>query len=377
MDRSLIKKHNFDKAKAHIQSFSNKLPSNPAFERVEVDGGLFGWGDHKVTGSEMNNFIGKVQDRLISVNDSLRKIVKEFREVYSAFDSLDTEYISGILSSVEAAEKASGEALTAQKDINRTIEGLVKTASIVTVLKEDVEKLKKAPLSIENEMKAIVADIISLQQHKNKLASIVHLNDIDLIWDDINTQRENMSVLQSQTDNYISTCNQALSTIDNEIKSLQAYRTVLEGYSHLSDIDEMWQDLAKQKDGLSSLNAQLGTFINKTEETTSVIGKDLSSLQDFQKVIEDYKHLPEIDKIWESVEHHKGAIISHIQKLEWFDGEINKVKQDIVDSTENLAEKMASNYDIMKRRTTIAYILSGCSISLLIAYIIMNLLGIL
>ena len=114
MDRSLIKKHNFDKAKTHIQSFSNKLPSNPAFERVEVDGGLFGWGDHKVTGSEMNNFIGKVQDRLISVNDSLRKIVKEFREVYSAFDSLDTEYISGILSSVEAAEKASGEALTAQ-----------------------------------------------------------------------------------------------------------------------------------------------------------------------------------------------------------------------------------------------------------------------
>ena len=63
MDKTLIKRHNFEVSKENIEKFSKKLPSNPAFDIVEVDGGLFGWGNHKVTGTEMNNFIGKVQDK--------------------------------------------------------------------------------------------------------------------------------------------------------------------------------------------------------------------------------------------------------------------------------------------------------------------------
>ena len=49
MDKALIKRHNFEVSKKNIETFSNSLPSNPAFDRVEVDGGLFGLGDHKVT----------------------------------------------------------------------------------------------------------------------------------------------------------------------------------------------------------------------------------------------------------------------------------------------------------------------------------------
>ena len=65
MDKALIKRHNFEVSKKNIETFSNSLPSNPAFDRVEVDGGLFGWGDHKVTGTEMKKCMDKVQDKLI------------------------------------------------------------------------------------------------------------------------------------------------------------------------------------------------------------------------------------------------------------------------------------------------------------------------
>ncbi len=104
---TLIKKHNFEVAKSNIERFSRNLPSDPSFDRVEVDGGLFGLGDHKVTGSEMNAFIGVVQNKLISVNSSLKSIIEEFKDVYNAFDYLDAEYISGIISSIESAEEAS------------------------------------------------------------------------------------------------------------------------------------------------------------------------------------------------------------------------------------------------------------------------------
>lgn len=143
MNNALIQKHNFNIAKNNIERFSRNLPSNPSFSRVEVDGGFLGLGNHKVTGYEMNAFIGVVQDKLISVNSSLRSIIGEFKEVYNAFDSLDGEYINGIISSVESAEDASKQALKAQEDIKATIENLRKTVVKLASLNQTVERIEK------------------------------------------------------------------------------------------------------------------------------------------------------------------------------------------------------------------------------------------
>lgn len=144
MDKSLIQKHNFEAAKSNIEEFSKNLPANPSFQRVEVDGGLFGWGDHKVTGYEMNKFMGSVQDKLIDVNSSLRGIIGEFKEVYKALDALDNEYISGILKSIEEAEDASNQALSAQKDVDVTVRNLKKTVEGLIHLKESVSELSES-----------------------------------------------------------------------------------------------------------------------------------------------------------------------------------------------------------------------------------------
>lgn len=179
-----IKRHNFDIAKGNIEKFSRNLPSDPSFDRVETDGGLFGWGDHNVTGEEMNNFIGKVQDKFISVNHVLNKIVGEFREVYRAFDFLDREYISGIIGAVESAEEASQQALKAQKDINDTVENLKKTVIGLVNLKSTVEihqaKLSELHDQIDKlaeetnkkgsaKLYVIIEELAKSQENKNKL----------------------------------------------------------------------------------------------------------------------------------------------------------------------------------------------------------------
>ena len=99
MDKSLIKKHNFEEAKNKIRVFSNNLPTYPHFDKVEESGGLFNWGNHNVTGNEMNTFVSKVQDRFISVNSSLRSVVSEFREIYKALMKLiSLDFFSGSVS---------------------------------------------------------------------------------------------------------------------------------------------------------------------------------------------------------------------------------------------------------------------------------------
>lgn len=156
MNRSLIKKHNFSVAKKKIEQLSRDLPSDPIFDRVEVDAGPFGLLDHKVTGQEMNNLIGKVQNKLVSVNSSLISITNGFREVYNAFDFLDREYINGIIGAVENAEDASEKAMQAQSDIKNTVENLEKTVKGLVKLKQVVKQL-------EEKVDEQIAPISSLQ----------------------------------------------------------------------------------------------------------------------------------------------------------------------------------------------------------------------
>lgn len=162
MDKSLIKKHNFEEAKNKIRVFSNNLPTYPHFDKVEESGGLFNWGNHNVTGKEMNTFVSKVQDRFISVNSSLRSVVSEFREIYKALDFLDKEYIDGILVSVEAAEKASQQALEAQSDIFMTIE----------VLQQTVKKLEEFKTSVCSDISILSEQIIFISEKINEIKSI-------------------------------------------------------------------------------------------------------------------------------------------------------------------------------------------------------------
>ena len=131
-----INKHNFEKEKKDIKAFSEKVPSEISFTHVEVDGGLFGWGDHKVTGTEMNNFIGNVQNKLIDVNNTIRNIYIGFKDVYEVLDVLDAEYLVGITKNSESAFKASQQALKAQQDIMVTVGNLKKAVEKLCELKK-------------------------------------------------------------------------------------------------------------------------------------------------------------------------------------------------------------------------------------------------
>lgn len=154
-------KHNFDVAIRSIRQFSDNLPADPHFAHTKENGGLFGWGDHKVTGVEMNNLVDNVQQKLIEVNNTLRQTVQEFEEVYKAFDYLDREYISSICVGLESANEASHQALQAQEDIRATIENLKKTVGKLGELKGDVADLSSATAAAVSNLDARLTDQMS------------------------------------------------------------------------------------------------------------------------------------------------------------------------------------------------------------------------
>lgn len=196
MEHSEIQRHSFEEAKLKLQEFSQTLPSDIAFATVEVDGGLFGWGNHKVTGTELNSFIGDVQEKLISVNSCLCAITREFGEVYTTFDILDKVYISGILGSIENANAAIQQAMTANAETENTVERLRKTVIELSSLKGAVARID----SQVEDLRRTAEQFIRLSGEVNRVSKQVSLltNKLEQ-YDDINRDFETYATLKEIT----------------------------------------------------------------------------------------------------------------------------------------------------------------------------------
>ena len=121
----VINTHNFLAAKEKIKKFSSEIPEETKLSRFETDGTFFQITEHNVTGKEMNDFVGELQDILITSNNNIIETVKEFDEIYNALEALDKDYIQGILTGIKSAEEVSNQAKQAQEANQKTIEKII------------------------------------------------------------------------------------------------------------------------------------------------------------------------------------------------------------------------------------------------------------
>ena len=347
MNKALIKKHNFEVAKRKIEKFSKNLPSNPSFNRVEVDGGLFGWGDHKVTGSEMNNFIGVVQDKLISVNSSLRNIISEFKEVYNAFDILDKEYINGILGSVESAENASMQALKAQDDIKTTVDNLKKTVVGLVSLKMTVER-------IEEKVNAQYINVISYEEVIKALNDQYKIKNIPSLVDTTYT-------LQTSIDTEINKTNALLLLINSQEEK----------------IDAIWNDIESQKINITNIHQQVDDFIPKVNQTTERINNDIAALRQYRMVLESYEHLGDVDAVWSDVEEHKTNLAGLHQQIDNFISEVHTTEVDIKASIQKIIESNTSAHLLYDKKIKVVYCIGSFAIILSAIHLTLQIFGVL
>ena len=375
MDKALIKRHNFEVSKKNIETFSNSLPSNPAFDRVEVDGGLFGLGDHKVTGNEMNKFIDKVQDKLISVNESLTSIISEFREVYKAFDYLDGEYIKGIIGSIESAEEASKQALKAQSDIQNTVENLKKTVLGLVDLKNSVEK-------IERTINKLSANQLSYKDVAKKLDNNYKIGQIGSV---IRSNEELKSKIKQVSYNFSSILleldklkelNQIVQTQNKRNELLDNLYKNITSYAHYKDIDAIWNDVEGHKVNLADFHHQVDSFIEKVNQTTGRINNDITALQQYRTLLETYQHLGDIDAIWNDVEGHKASITELQDQMSHFISDVHTTTKEIKESIKNLEKANTDAHLQYERKIKTAYYISGSAIGLSFINYLLQILGI-
>lgn len=172
MNELVIQKRNFEIQKNKLKEFSKKMPASLELPKTEIDGGLFGWFDHKVTGAEVNKLVHSIQGHLKSSNQNVSSIIKEFTEIYNTFEQLDKEYLQGIIVGVKAAEKASNQANDA------AIKAQINTEDIRKLI--DIQKIT----------------IDELLKFKEKFDKFEYIHDLEINYDYIQNFNEKIALLE-------------------------------------------------------------------------------------------------------------------------------------------------------------------------------------
>lgn len=305
----IIKRHNFDQALRRIEQFSNSTPSVPYIEKFATDGGLFGWGDHYINGTEMNHYVEKVQDHFSKQNSVLIRTIKEFREVYNTFNFLDKEYLQGIISAVDAANKASEgakvasgqakeaavKALKNEEDIRKEVEALKKVVEKIKSIRDELNtKILKLDNSIRENKTFLIEEIPKrilpqselqlLQSGVKPISGFIQLSEkVKLLWEEVKESTEQLKSLEELLISYQKGYKEEVLNIrrDSDANKTEIFnslaqtdRTIAAQRAEYTDVlNGLRREYEKTQKSVSDYHAQIEQILaaQREEYTSSII----------------------------------------------------------------------------------------------------------
>ena len=151
---------------------------------------------------------------------------------------------------------------------------------------------------------------------------------------------------------------------------------MLETYQHLGDVDALWNDMEGHKANLADFHHQVDSFIEKVNQTTGRINNDITALQQYRTLLETYQHLGDVDAIWNDVEGHKASITKLQDQMNQLISEVHTTTKEIKESINNLEKANTDAHLQYERKIKTAYYISGSAIGLSFINYLLQILGI-
>lgn len=356
MNEVSIKRHNFELAKNRLKEFSEVTKSELKINKVDVDGGLFYWFDHKVTGEELNDRLGVIQKLFMDLNKTSNNVIKEFREVYNALDALDKDYITCIVANVKAIEKTSNDVRKQQELLGQHNEKLREQQSNLHLQQNKIDKSVKNIEKIVNVLKVF----------KSKLERFEHLGDIDKIWNNCKHIQNESKIISNNISNLSKKIDEDIVSINKKYKSLS---------------DKFKEELSEVRNQSQVLSAELKEQINIVDNNTTIISKDLSnctkkiesilnlldcqintvkSMSLFIESLKTIEHINDIDYIFMEVNKHSKRLDEDNNRITEITTDIQKNKDEMKIMLENTVQLNEVIIESLKKKVQFTYLISSC-----------------
>lgn len=226
--------------------------------------------------------------------------------------------------------------------------------------KEFFSDLSEKLESTANLLDSQIPVIKEIDSFTKQLKKLTHIDDVDAMWDDINKAMEKFTTVE----NILQNIEADVLQMQKHLEEIDPFVAVLSGYTHLQDIDNMWDDLDICKKNIEIINADIQTQQNELNNlaTTSKNHTDsidalskkmaaaeeyavdsrnlITKLETFREEVCALNHLMEVDEIWKQIGEHQTRInrveqecrtntdkLSGISHLDDVDGMWNNVEE--------------------------------------------------
>lgn len=217
----------------------------------------------------------------------------------------------------------------------------------VKSFKEFFSELSEKLESTANLLDSQIPVIKELASFAEQLKNIEHLDDVDSMWEDISQTRGNLVTVE----NSLQSIEADILQMGKHLEEIDSFVAVMEGYNHLQDIDNMWDDIDICKKNIEKINGNIqaqqmvldnlaATSENHTE-SIATLSKNLMDaekyaadsrnliikLEAFREEVSALNHLMEVDEIWKQTEEHQIRIKRVEQESKVHTDELNDLEQ--------------------------------------------------
>lgn len=327
--------------------------------------------------------------------DNMKKIVttlKVFKEKLDGYKHLtDIDKIWSDCKTISNDIKVVSDSITV---LSKKTTNDIETANSKN--KDLLAQVNKEILALQKEAKTYMEFFSDLSE---KMNSIAHLNDVDSIWEDVTKAKESISNIENE----LQTVNDTIHQMQNHFDQVDEFIAVMNGYTHLKDIDSMWENLSvlkkevadliravdnsnkviqEHQSDLEKLNSvskkhqdeldQLSQNQNETKEYAEANRSLIAELQEFRSEVDSIEHIADVDSMWEQGNEVKADLAEankHIVSLQEKTTEIDK---EIADKTAEMQDKIVS----LETKLKYAYYIAGGALGLAVAELILALTGV-
>lgn len=250
-----------------------------------------------------------------------------------------------------------------------------------------------------NRLKEQIPIIQEVSNFVCQMNEISHLNDVDSIWEDVNSS---MTII-SNLENELQTVNADIQQMQNHFVQIDEFITALNGYAHLKDIDSVWNDLAMVKmkvdelfklvescneelqkhhtdiDNLKTEDKNQNKKLEKLSQNYQEI-KDytevnrflIEELQSFRTRISSIVHISDIDSMWEQCNTTKENLDEANDSITSLKDKTCEIDKEIIDKSTDMQEKLG----ILETKLKYAYYIAGGALGFAVVELILALIGV-
>lgn len=150
-------------------------------------------------------------------------------------------------------------------------------------------------------------DIKELNNFKNRIEKIKYISNVDELWNSSNILQEKISSAEVQIQGLIS----KLDIQVNSIGVLNDFKKRIDSVAHIKDVDNMWKNVEEIRGTIASICLD----IKSIQKQIDLKQHTIQTLLDYKTTLEEYEHLKDIDIIWKKIEDTTKEVSEHDDKI--------------------------------------------------------------